>query len=71
MKTNLYSDAPKNNLALMKLSAYHKQQGDSIFLNMPILPCDYSYASILFEKNKKMFFADEFGGPAFPDSILP
>ena len=71
MKINLYSDAPKHNLALMKLSAYHKQQGDSISFNMPLMPCEYSYASILFEKNKKMFFADEYGGPAFEKSILP
>jgi len=37
---------------------------------MPIMPCDKSYASILFEKNVKMFHADEYGGPAFPDSII-
>lgn len=71
MKINLLTDAPRHNLALMKISTRHKQQGNSVALNMPIIPCDYSYASILFEKNKKLFFADEFGGPAFPDSILP
>lgn len=71
MKINLLTDAPKHNLALMRISAWHKANGDEISLNMPIIPCDYSYASILFEKNKKKFFADEFGGPAFEGSKLP
>ena len=71
MKINLYTDAPKHNLALLKLSAYHKHKGDSVSFNMPILPHDYSYASILFEKNKKLFFADEFGGAVFPKNKLP
>ena len=71
MKINLYTDSPKHNLALMKLSAYHKRQGNQISFNMPIVPCDYSYASILFEKNRNKFFADEFGGPAFPKNKLP
>lgn len=71
MRINLYSDAPHHNLALMKLSAYYRQQDAFISFNMPIIPCDFSYASILFEKNKKMFFADEFGGPAFENSVLP
>lgn len=71
MQINLYTDAPKHNLALMKLSAWHKAQGHNVTLNMPIMPCDYSYASILFEKNLNLFNADEYGGPAFPDSCLP
>jgi len=70
MKINLYTDAPKHNLALMKLSTWHKENGDEVSFNMPIIPYDYSYASILFEKNKKMFFADEYGGPAFPENRL-
>lgn len=32
---------------------------------MPIIPADYRYASVLFEKNKNKFCADEYGGPAF------
>lgn len=68
---NLYTDAPKHNLALMKLSSWHKAQGNNVTLNLPIMPFDYSYASILYEKNKGMFNADEYGGPAFPDSCLP
>ncbi len=70
MKISLLTDAPKHNLALMKVSAWHKQAGDSVLLNSEIFPADYRYASILFEKNKKLFNADEFGGPAFSDSQL-
>ena len=70
MMVNLYTDAPKHNLALMKISAWHKQQGDNVTLNMPIMPCDYSYASILYEKNKPMFNADEYGGSAFTEPCL-
>ena len=69
MRINLYTDAPKHNLALMKISAWHKANGDEVTLNMPIMSCDYSYASILFEKNKKMFNADEYGGIAFNDDV--
>lgn len=64
MKISLLTDAPKHNLALMKLSAYHKACGDQVSLNMPILPADYRYASVLFERNIKAFHADEYGGPA-------
>ena len=70
MMVNLYTDAPKHNLALMKISAWHKKQGDQVTLNMPIMPCDYSYASILYEKNKMMFNADEYGGSAFTEPCL-
>ena len=49
----------------MKISAYHKQQGDDVLLNMPLFPSDYTYASVLFEKNRKLFIADEYGGPAY------
>ena len=71
MKIGLLTDAPKHNLALMKLSSYHKSCGDEIIFNMPLWKCDYTYASVLFERNKNKFFADEYGGPAFDDSILP
>ena len=70
MKISLLTDAPKHNLALMKLSAWHKAQGDTVALNMPVFPADYRYASVLFEKNTKAFIADEYGGPAFNGSIL-
>jgi len=71
MNINLYTDAPKNNLALMQISAWYKQRGGvKVTLNMPIIPCDISYASILFEKNIKKFSADYYGGPAFPKLTL-
>lgn len=50
MKINLMTDAPKHNLALMKLSAYHRAQGDEVYLNMPLVMADYTYASVLYEK---------------------
>jgi len=65
MKISLLTDAPKHNLALMKISAWHKSNGDEIKLNMPIWKADKSYASILFDWNKDKFIADEYGGPAF------
>lgn len=65
MKISLLTDAPKHNLALMKISAYHKACGDEVLLNMPIIPADYTYASVLFEKNINKFFADEYGGPGY------
>jgi len=67
---NLYTDAPKHNLALMKLSMWHKAQDHVVTFNMPIMPCNYSYASILFDWNRGMFNADEYGGPAFDGSVL-
>ena len=71
MKINLLTDAPQHNLALMKLSAYHKMIGNEVIFNMPILKSDFKYASVLFEKNKYKFIADEYGGPAFNGNNLP
>ena len=71
MKISLLTDSPKHNLALMKISAWHKEQGDDVILNAPIFKSDYRYASILFEKNMAIFDADIYGGPAVKDSILP
>ena len=71
MKISLLTDAPKHNLALMKLSSWHKKNMDDVTLNAPIFKSDYKYASVLFEKNKNIFIADEYGGPAFIDSELP
>ena len=65
MRISLLTDAPKHNLALMKLSAWHKSQGDEIIFNMPLWKADITYASVLFKKNKKQFIADTYGGPAF------
>ena len=65
MKVSLLTDAPKHNLALMKLSAWHKANGDEVMLNAPIFPADYTYASVLFENNINLFEANEYGGPAY------
>lgn len=65
MKISLLTDAPKHNLALMKISAWHKASGDDVLLNMPLFQSDYTYASVLFGWNKDKFFADEYGGPAY------
>ncbi len=65
MKISLLTDAPKHNLALMKISAWHKANGDEVKLNMPLWKADKTYASVLFEWNRDTFFADEYGGPAF------
>lgn len=71
MMVNLFTDAPKHNLALMKLSSWHKSKGDIVTLNFPLMPCDYSYASILYEKNRDMFVADEYGGVGYDGRHLP
>ena len=71
MRISLLTDAPKHNLALMRIASWHKLNGDSVQLNLPIFPADYRYASVLFEKNKHNWNADEFGGPAFNGVKLP
>jgi hypothetical protein len=65
MKVSLLTDAPKHNLALMKISWWHKHLGDEVTLNMPLWKADKTYASVLFDWNKNKFVADEYGGPAF------
>ena len=40
------------NLALMKLSAWHKKQGDEISLNFPLKGSDLTYASCVFSWHK-------------------
>lgn len=68
MRISLLTDAPKHNLALMKISAWHKSNGDDVMLNAPIFQADYTYASVLFEKNTSLFHADEYGGPAMSNN---
>ncbi|GAI92594.1 unnamed protein product, partial [marine sediment metagenome] len=34
---------PFPNLALMKLSAYHKSKGDEVYLNFPLIQPDITY----------------------------
>jgi len=41
------------NLALMKLSSWHKAKGDEIFLNFPLCQPDLIYASCVFTWNSK------------------
>lgn len=41
------------NLALMKLSAYHKSRGDQVELNFPLIKPDITYASCVFSWNSK------------------
>ncbi len=71
MKVSLLTDAPHHNLALMKLSAWHKKRGDIVTINEQIMPADKTYASVLFDWNKTAFQADEYGGIQFPENILP
>jgi len=63
MKVNLLTDAPRHNLALMKISTYHKKQGDEVALNQPLRPTDVSYGSWLFTSSLK-YNCDLEGGPA-------
>ena len=44
---------PFPNLALMKLSAYHKARGDEVYLNFPLQKPDVTYASCVFTWNAK------------------
>jgi len=44
---------PFPNLALMKLSAYHKARGDEVWLNFPLRQADITYASCVFTWNQK------------------
>jgi len=76
MKISLLTDAPNHNLALMKISSYHKALGDTVKLNMPLWKADKRYASILFEWNRRKYVADIYGGigmgiPNDVDSICP
>jgi hypothetical protein len=72
------------NLALMKLSAYHKQQGDTVILmkdkepSQRLIPFDKVYISCIFEDNKdiavkisKQFPNSEIGGIGINSSKLP
>ncbi|HBH13831.1 MAG TPA: hypothetical protein DDX29_12095 [Clostridiales bacterium] len=58
----------------MKLSAFHKSQGDEVHLNDTLKQYDYVYASVLFDHNKnngRFATANECGGPQYPDVNLP
>lgn len=66
MKVSLLTDAPRHNLALMKISAYHKAIGDEVYLNMPLVKADKSYGSWLFSCQ---YNADVQGGPAYNPTV--
>ena len=70
MIVSLLTDAPKHNLALMKIAQYHNLIGDEICFMGPIFGSDYRYASVLFERSYHLFNADEYGGPAYEGSVL-
>jgi len=62
------------NLALMKISAWHKQKGDDISFNFPLNEVDQTYVSCVFPKNQHRLPAVDpviFGGTGFDYSELP
>ena len=71
----LTPDSKMPNLAAMKISAFHKGQGDIVTLNMPIMPADTRYVSVLFDwTDWPVFcpFLDSIGGPGVnPEIKLP
>lgn len=69
MKVSILTpDSKMPNLAAMKISTYHKIMGDTVILNMPLMPAHKTYASILFEKTHKPI-ADVLGGPGVDPAI--
>lgn len=62
----LYTDAPKHNLALMKISTYHKASGDEVILNPIPGECDITYGSWLFYP---LCVTDYVGGPGYDPTI--
>lgn len=66
MKINLLTDAPYHNLALMKISTFHKLQGDEVTLNIPLQPADKTYGSWLYSQK---YQADVNGGPGYDPKI--
>lgn len=57
MKVKLVTDAPRHNLALMRLSTKLKAEGHDVFLGTPQDPCDVSYGSWLFGQSYHTDFA--------------
>lgn len=69
MRVNLLTDAPKHNLALMKISAYHKARGDDVGLNEPLSgELAQSFGSYLFDFSGK-YPCDVVGGPGVDPAI--
>jgi len=66
MKINILTpDSKRPNLAAMKISSWHRQQEDEVFLNFPICNADFTYASLLFDWTPDPF-ADLIGGSKYP-----
>jgi len=64
MIVQVLTDAPKHNYALMRISAYHKAQGDMVVLNEPInYEYDLSYGSWLYNQR---YYTDIAGGTIKP-----
>ena len=55
-------DSKIPNLALMKLSTWHKAKGDEVLLDFPLMPVNRTYASCLYRKNKNKIPIDAIGG---------
>jgi len=63
MNIGLYDvDSTIPNLALMKLSAWHKKKGDKVELYFPLKKYDYVFASQIFTDSKPVYHYDEIGG---------
>lgn len=74
MKIGLYDiDSKKPNLALMKLSAYHKQQGDHVEFYSPLVHDTYDkiYASKIFMNSNAPYLRTNMirGGSGFKDTL--
>lgn len=61
MKVNLLTDAPKHNLALMKISSYYKKYGWKVTLNQPLNSADFRIGSWIF-LNSARYPCDYVGG---------
>lgn len=61
------------NLSLMKLSAWHKKQGDDVSLNFPLNGTDKIYASCVFTWHRPKEFSPEieYGGGGINNCWLP
>jgi hypothetical protein len=53
----------------MKISSWHKGQGDEVELNFPLCNADFTYASVLFDYTPDPY-ADLIGGSKYPESKL-
>ena len=66
----LTPDSKMPNLAAMKISAWHKAQGDQVELNFPLMKADFTYASVLFKETPDPVNAELIGGSKYPEIKL-